>query len=170
MATKLKDKDRREIRKLYLSGMKPEEIANRFEMKPASLRQHLYREGLTKMRGEVEETRRRTTAEIVEEVREQHRAELAEALGEQFAGITEDAKRLRDGWGLVKDAAGASSLMRSKNLLLDRTLRSLGAEKPEDQANVSQTAISFFFMPSTAVRRIAEQDVTPEPPNSARTS
>ena len=156
------DKDRREIRKLYLSGMKPEEIAKRFDMKPASLRQHLYREGLTKMRNEVEEARRRTAAEILEEARRQYGDDMAKALGELFAGLTADAKRLRDGWGLVKDAAGASSLMRAKNLLLDRALRSLGAEKPEDQSNVSQTAISFFFMPSTAVRRITEQDVTPE--------
>lgn len=162
MATKLNDKDRREIRKLYLSGMKPEEIAKRFDMKPASLRQHLYREGLTKMRNEVEEARRRTAAEILEEARQQYGDEMAKALGELFSGLTSDAKRLRDGWDLVQDAAGASSLMRAKNLLLDRLLLAYGAEKPEAASNGSQTAISFFFMPSTAARRITGAGDAPE--------
>lgn len=163
----MKDKDRRKIQKLYLSGMKPEEIAQQLDMKPASLRQHLYREGLTKRRHEAEEARRRTAAEILNEARQQYGEEMAEALGELFAGLTDDAKRLRGGWDLVKDAAGASSLMRAKSLLLDRTLRTFGVEKPPEKAEGEISAINFFCLPASAARPLPPRNVTPDNPQGA---
>lgn len=163
----MKDNDRRKIQKLYLSGMKPEEIAQQMDMKPASLRQHLYREGLTKLRHEVEEARRRTAAEILDETRQQYGEDMAEALSELFAGLTDDAKRLRGGWNLVKDAAGASSLMRAKSLLLDRTLRTFGVEKPPEKAEGSIPALNFFCLPASAARPIPPRNVTPGNPQGA---
>jgi uncharacterized protein YjcR len=159
MAQHLTADRRRKIDKLYLSGVKPTEIARKMGMKPASLRQYLYREGLTKRRNEIEEVKQRTVREVLESVRQKSVADFEGVMELLAEGVKIDAKKLRNGWELATDAAGASSLMRAKGLLLDRALKTYGVESGEANAPVKAN-LSLFFLACPAVR--IEKRVGPE--------
>jgi AraC-like DNA-binding protein len=156
MKEQLQNSDRRKIERLYLSGVKPTEIARRVGMKPASLRQHLYREGLTKRRDEIEAVKQRTAREVLESIRQKSVEDYESVLGLLSEGMKIDAKKLRDGWSMVDDAAGASSLMRAKAMLQNQALRFYGTEK-EEEAPPAHFDLSLFMLPSfKGIRRVDE--------------
>lgn len=150
MAQHLPADRRRKIERLYLSGVKPAEIALKLGIKPASLRQHLYRAGLTQRREEIEEVKQRTAREILESVRQRNVEDFETVLDSLSEGAVIDAERLRDGWDMVQDAAGASSLMRAKCLLQDRATRFFGLDKEADAA--PSLGINLFVFKGTSQR------------------
>jgi len=148
MNDQLQNNDRRKIERLYLSGVKPTEIARKVGMKPASLRQHLYREGLTKRRDEIEAVKQRTVVEVLEKLRKNSVEDFEAVLGLLGDGMKIDARRLRDGWRLVDDAAGASSLMRAKTMLQNQAFRFFGTEKADGcQPPPPAVDLSLFVLP-----------------------
>jgi hypothetical protein len=148
VASHLNADQKKEIEKLYLSGVKAGEIARRVDMKTASVRQHLYRAGLTKRREEIAEVKKQTALEVLARVRQERIGDFEDVLDDIAAGLKIDAQRLRDGWDMVEDAAGASSLMRAKNLLFERTLRTFGVEKTEASP---KSGLDFFVLVSRPV-------------------
>jgi DNA-binding CsgD family transcriptional regulator len=168
MAEHLTADKRRKIEKLYVSGVKPAEIARRMDMKPATLRQHVYRAGLTKRQEEIAEVKRQTALEVLRKVQQEMVDDFEDVLDDISAGLKIDAQRLRDGWDMVEDAAGASSLMRAKSLHLERMLRTFGVEKTEASP---QYGLGFFYV--NVARPVANpvaaaKPVKPAPPNEAR--
>lgn len=146
MAKHLQAIDRRKIEKLYLSDVKPAEIARKLGLRPASLRQHVYRAGLTQRRDEIAVAKRRTVLEVLEGVRRRSTEDFEAVLGLLGEGVKIDAKRLRDGWDLVETAPDASSLQRAKALHLDRVFRLHGVEKPAAGSQSGSFNVTQFVL------------------------
>ena len=144
MARHLTTGERSKIERLYLSGTKPSEIAQKFGLKPASVRQLLHRAKLTQKREEIDEVKREALLEVLARKREEYAGDYEDMLDDFAAGLRIDAKKLRDSWELVQDAAGASSLMRAKNLLQDRAGRFFGLDKEADAA--PSRGLNFFVL------------------------
>ena len=128
MAQHLTAAEKRKIEKLYLSGVKPGEIAHKIGIKSASLRQYLYREGLTSRREEIKESKQQTAFEVLARIREKNLADFEAVLGLVAEGLKIDAQKLKNAWNLVGNAADASSLQRAKGLHFDRVLRVYGLD------------------------------------------
>lgn len=123
---RLTEEQRAIIKNDYLAGLKPAAIADKLGVKVSTVRQGIWREGLTAQREEIKDAAARTAGEVIEDARARHAGKLAGIMDRQIEALVSDSERLRDGWHLVSDAAGASALMRSKVLLQDRTLRHFG--------------------------------------------
>ncbi len=142
----LTEEQRATIKNDYLCGLKPAAIAKKIHAKPATVRQAIWREGLTKERNGIKEAAARTAEEVLHEARKRHAKKLVGILDKQIESLELDAGMLLNGWALVEDAAGASSLMRAKGLLQDRTLGYFGIELPDDgQPKGSQFSINMFI-------------------------
>jgi len=161
MTQHLQATDKRKIEKLYLSGVKPGEIARKVGVKPASLRQHLYRAGLTKQRDAIEEVKRRTAREVLESIREKSIGDFEAVLGLLGEALKVDARKLRDGWGLVQDAAGASSLMRAKSLLQSQVFRHYGLDKNDESQQAVPVSLSLFCLPDSARSGVRKPNAKP---------
>jgi len=163
MSKHLQAAERRKIAKLYLAGVRPKEIAGKMGIKPSSLRQHLYREGLTRRKGEIEESKQQTAFEVLCRIREHDVADFEAILGLVAEGLKIDAQKLKDGWNLVGTAADASSLQRAKSLHYDRVLRVFGLDQSKNEPAPLTTVA--FFMGTPADSTPAEVNVTPPKPN-----
>jgi hypothetical protein len=159
----LSPRHKAKIDRLYLKGFKPSEICAELpalRLSPRQVTRYLYRRGLTKQRTAIEAGKQQTALEILRRVRAEGQEDFEELIREIAAGLKIDATKLRDGWGLVQDAAGASSLMRAKGLLLDRTLRTYGADGTE-QETPKQSGIELFYIEAPIGR--VEKQVASEP-------
>jgi len=132
------------IKNDYLAGQKPSAIAVKIGVKVATVRQMLWRQGLTEEREEIKEAATRTAGEVLEDARKRHADKLTGILDAQIESLVTDSERLRDGWPLAQDAAGASSLMRAKALFQDRALQYFGLAAARDEPTPT-IGISFFM-------------------------
>jgi hypothetical protein len=159
MASHLNSNQKRKIQTLYLSGTKPLEIAKQMGLKAGSVRQHVHRHKLTQRRDEIDTARQRTAREVLESVRQKSVADFEAVLELLNEGVKIDAGKLCDGWGMVQDAAGASSLMRAKSQLFDRTLRAFGVDKADPGPDIAAIGLNFFVLsPSAVVKRVDPVD------------
>ena len=156
MADHLQAADKRKIEGAYLSGSKPVEIARKLGKKPATIRQFLYRQGLTSRRDEIAVAKKRTAREVLEIARQQHVEELATVLGLAGESLKIDAERLRDGWPMVDGAADASALMRGKSLLFDRILRFYALENSPAEQNSAVNVMFIGALPRSAAKQVCE--------------
>ena len=143
-------KDKRDLRRRYIRGERAADlVASRRDLglSLAQIQNLISREGWAKMRGEVEQTRRRAANEVLAQVREETTSDLEKVLRSVNVGLVEDAKQLEDGWDLVEDAAGASSLQRAKSLHLNRLLRLHGLNQESSQAAGGRGDISVVWCP-----------------------
>lgn len=144
----LSARDKVRIQKLYMRGMPPREIA--VELRSLGLTARAvtnlaHRSGWGKQRAEIEQAKRESAAEIVARVRGDVAADLESVLRDVAAGAKTDAVKLKDGWDLVEDAAGASSLMRAKGLLLNRVLRLHGLDHDTGHAGGRGASVALVF-------------------------
>lgn len=115
----------------YLGGQKPAAIAAKIGVKVATVRQMLWRQGLTDERESIKEAAARTAGEVLEDARKRHAEKLTGILDKQIKGIEMDTEKLSEGqggWDQVHGAADFSALMRGKDLLQRRTLRHFGLD------------------------------------------
>jgi hypothetical protein len=151
MAPQLNADQKREIEKFYVAGLKPTEIARRMDRKAASVRQHLYRAGLTKRREEIAEVKKQTVAEALAKVRQDWVDDFEAMLSDIAAGLKIDAQKLRNAWYMAHDAASVVSLMRAKSLLLNCAMKLYGVEGND---NAKQPAPMLTFV--TVQRHVLE--------------
>ncbi len=162
---KLSPRDKMKIDRLYLKGYKPSEICAELpglQLKPRQVTRFLYQRGLTKQRSQIEAGKQKTALEILRRVREEGAEEFETLIQDIATGLKIDAKRLRDGWELVSDAAGASSLMRAKNLLLDRASKVYGTENQNTESPTKLDVVSMFYIeaPLSPAPKRVETEVT----------
>lgn len=141
-------KDKRDLRRRYIRGERAADlVASRRDLglSLAQIQNLISREGWAKMRGEVEQTRRRAANEVLAQVREETTSDLEKVLRSVNIGLVKDAEQLEDGWDLVEDAAGASSLQRAKSLHLNRLLRMHGLSQEPSQAADGRGDITVVF-------------------------
>ena len=141
-------KDKRDLRRRYIRGERAADlVASRRDLglSLAQIQNLISREGWAKMRGEVEQTRRRAANEVLAQVREETTSDLEKVLRSVNVGLVKDAEQLEDGWDLVEDAAGASSLQRAKSLHLNRLLRMYGLSQEPSQAADGRGDISVVY-------------------------
>ena len=153
---KISPRDKRKIDHLYLKGFKVADICaelRHLNLTTRQVSQFLYKRGLTKHRAAIEENKQRTALEILEKVRKEGAEDFEAAIEDHATGLKIDAKRLRDGWPLVQDAAGASSLMRAKSLHLNRAFQLFGIEKDSDSSKPAANTLSMF------VFRVGDMDI-----------
>lgn len=144
----LSARDKRRIQRLYMRGMPPRDICVELRslgLTPRAITNLAHRSGWGKQRSEIEQAKRESAAEIVARVRGDVAADLESVLRNVAAGAKTDAVKLKDGWDLVEDAAGASSLMRAKGLLLNRVLRLHGLDQNEGQDVGRGASVSVVF-------------------------
>jgi hypothetical protein len=142
----LTEEQRAIVRNDYLAGQKPGAIAKKTGAKVATVRQAIWRQKLTDERKGIKEVAARTAGEVLEDVRKRHAEKLMGIMDKQFELIETDSEKLRDGWLLVEDAAGASALMRSKALLQDRTLRHFGFSNSDANDPTASSSVSIFLV------------------------
>lgn len=140
----LTDEANATIRNDYLAGQKPAAIAKKIGAKVATVRQSIWRQKLTGERAALKEAAARTAGEVIEDARKRHAEKLTGILDAQIESLVTDSERLRDGWPLAQDAAGASSLMRAKALFQDRALQYFGLAAARDEPTPT-IGISFFM-------------------------
>lgn len=173
---KLCPRDKSKIDRLYLKGFKAAEICaelRHLNLTPRQVTQFLYKRGLTKHRTAIEETKQRTALEILERVRREGAEDFEAVIADIAAGLKIDAKKLRDGWSMAQDAAGASSLMRAKTLHLNRALQLYGLDKPGEIPPPAGTMMNLFFCappPQTAQPMKQAEPVEPVGDNDAKPS
>jgi len=169
----LSSHNKSEIQRLYLKGLKPAEICaelQHLKLKPASIRQFLWRAGLTEQRGAIDEAKKQSVVEILAKARQEHADVFADVLDDSIAGLKNDSANLRDGWALVEDAAGASSLMRAKALFLDRTLRAFGVDNPTLGPDSAARGLNLFVFTAPALHTDPADLAKPVEPTPLTTS
>ncbi|WP_404420755.1 hypothetical protein [Nibricoccus sp. IMCC34717] len=138
------------IRLAYISGMTPREIAFKFKRSGIAsskqVRDLASRRGWLVERNATENVVAQSAQQVLAQVRDEHRQELRQVLGDVFADTVADADRLggEQGWSLVTDAAGASSLQRAKTLHVNRLLQLHGLDAPTEQPQ-QVTGIALIF-------------------------
>ncbi|MGD1031402.1 MAG: hypothetical protein ABSA05_09695 [Opitutaceae bacterium] len=168
MAQHLTAAEKRKIEKLYLSGVKPGEIAHKIGIKSASLRQYLYREGLTSRREEIKESKQQTAFEVLARIREKNLADFEAVLGLVAEGLKIDAQKLKNAWNLVGNAADASSLQRAKGLHFDRVLRVYGLDTKLGQVQPATFNIAMLVASPSKPGPVNVTPTDPEPPESSK--
>lgn len=136
------------ILKAYSSGKTPTEIAmslRDIKLTVEQIANLVYRAGLTRKKAEADEEAKRSAVEVLKKSREDGVQQLEQVLGAIKDGAVADAEILRDGWDLVTDAAGASSLQRAKSLLLNRTLKLYGLDKTDEQGMAGGNTLAFIY-------------------------
>lgn len=141
------------ITELYVSGAKPAEIAGRLRIKPDTVRKYVSRRGLTARKTEIAEAQAQTMQEAIAQARRENVPVVLKAMRSLIDGLAGDAERLeRDGWGLVDDAAGASSLQRAKSLLGGRMLELAGvADSESHRPGISGVGLFYFAGPALRI-------------------
>jgi hypothetical protein len=146
----LSPRDKLKIERLYAKGLKPAEICAELpslKLTPRQVTQFLYKRGWTKRRAEIEVVKQQTALEILQRVQKEGVEDFEAVIQDIAAGLRIDAKKLRDGWDLVEDASGASSLMRAKNLHLGRSLQFFGvAERTAEPPTTTPSGIELFYL------------------------
>ena len=148
-------KDKRDLFRRYAKGETPVDLARSRSDLKLSVRQIsnlVSREGWAKQKGEIAEVKRRAASDVLAKVREDSVDDFEQVLRSVKTGLATDARQLENGWHLVEDAAGASSLQRAKSLHLNRLLRFHGLERPEDPKASARASIALVFgrFPSSA--------------------
>ncbi len=138
-----------QILKAYSAGKTPTQISmelRSIKLTSTQIANLVYKAGLTREKAAATEEAKRSAIEVLKESRENGIRELEQVLSALKDGAAIDADKLKDGWGMVNDAAGASSLQRAKGLLLNRTLKLYGLEK-ETGANPVPSLNVFLAQP-----------------------
>ncbi|HVW21685.1 MAG TPA: hypothetical protein VHC86_10765 [Opitutaceae bacterium] len=138
-------KDKRRLIQAYARGETPFDIARtnkELGLTAKQISNLAQREGWTQRKAEIAEMKRQSVREVLERAKEEGVANLEPVLRDIAAGLKIDAERLVDAWDLVKDAPGASALMRAKNLHLDRVQRlfEFGRHSPQGQGPADRAA------------------------------
>lgn len=151
MPTKLDiTKQQREaIMKRYIAGQSPTEISQDMKHLGLSGRQitsMANREGWRPLRLEhLAEHAKHDPEQILAVVRRENAELFAQIVDDVFQDALNDHQKLsRSGWGLVDDAAGASSLMRAKKLLQERLFSVAGISQQPQQQATTQNNIAFY--------------------------
>jgi len=159
----LPPKDKRDLFRRYARGETPLDLTrSRSDLKLTArqIANLISREGWAKQKAEIAEERKKSAQEALAQVREDGVRELEPILRDVAAGLKTDAAMLKDGWDLVEDAAGASSLMRAKNLHLARLMRFHGVDKePASNARSQALAMVYVKMPNAHPPETAAVDV-----------
>lgn len=116
----LTSQQRQKIFREYAKGVAPAEIAIShpgFGVTGQQIQNLILREGWAGKKREIADVREQSAAEILTKARQEVVEEFGEVLRHFATGLKVDAEKLSDGWSLVTNAAGASSLMRAKSLL-----------------------------------------------------
>jgi hypothetical protein len=156
------------VKNEYLAGQKPAAIAAKTGVKVATVRQMVWRQGLTADRVEIKTAAARTAGEVLEDARKRHAEKLAGIMDKQIESLEIDAEKLRDGWPLAQDAAGASSLMRAKALHQDRTLRHFGVG-PQEREAPSTFNLALLMTGSSKPEPVNVTPTDPLPPEGPTT-
>lgn len=154
-------KDKARIFKHYAQGETPFAISTSLRevnLSPRQVANLIQREGWAKRKAEIAEVKQRTAIEILEQARRDGVQDFEAFIKATAESLKIDAARLRDGWDLVEDAAGASSLMRAKKLLLQRGLETFGLAGAAEHSGPTQKdllALVFTrFQPATEPRPV----------------
>jgi len=149
------------IKNDYLAGQKPAAIAKKIGAKVGTIRQVIWRQGLTVEKSAIMEAAARTAGEVLEDARQRHAEKLTGIMDKQIESLEKDAERLCDGWPLVEDAAGTSSLMRAKALLQDRTLRHFGLHGCDKSESGGAPTLSMYFVRGEPIDKREPKPVEP---------
>jgi len=123
----------------YIAGESPLAIAlelKHLRLTAKQITSLAYREGWRELRIEnLVERENRDPERILAAIRREDVEKLAQLVVDAFDDAERDQRMLSsNGWGLVRDAAGASSLMRAKKLAMDRLFTLFGiSQQPQPQ-------------------------------------
>jgi hypothetical protein len=143
----IEPKDKRDLRRRYARGESAADLVvsrKDLGLTLAQIQNLICREGWAKMRGEIEQTRRRAANEVLAHVRADAGDELETILQSVKRGLKNDALQLEATGRFVETAADLSSAQRAKNLHLARTLKLFGIDHPDAQAG-TQARLSLVF-------------------------
>lgn len=158
-------KDKRRIRLLYAEGHGPGEIvtamkAKGIDLKPKQIANLVQKNGWTRQDKAIQEAREQGAKELLEEARKAGARDLKAVLQLISAGHLVDARKLRDGWELVENAADASSLQRAKGLLQSRVMEFHGLDGPPDEGAARMSALAVIVAYPEPERDAAAINVT----------
>lgn len=150
---------KKRLRQLYLEGHSPTEICatcRSYNITRKQLLNLAYREGWQKLKSKVEESEKQSAQQALDNSRRTRAEEVAALIETAFDSLRRDSDVLKDGWGFVEDAAGASALMRAKKLLTDRLFAVAGLDAESEAAQPGGATINLIVARPIMVEDVAD--------------